>query len=91
MYDSYYGASYDGNSGAMYDSYYMELKAAIEERYKLTYHCRKVTFHTFVPTGPQTVYYRISLRDRHGLVIRQEGRATFKDHRLHLDVVHIAD
>lgn len=75
----------------MYDSYYMELKAAIEERYKLTYHCLSVNFHTFVPASPRTVYYRISLRDRHGLAIRQEGRATFKDHHLQLDVVHVVD
>jgi hypothetical protein len=80
MYDSYY-----------YDSYYMELKTAIEEWYKLTYHCLKVNFHTFVPASPRTVYYRISLRDRQGRSIRQEGRATFQDHRLQLDVVHMAD
>jgi hypothetical protein len=75
----------------MYDSYYMELKAAIEELYKSTYHCLTVNFHTFVPASPRTAYYRISLRDRHGLSIRQEGRATFKDHHLHLDVVYLAD
>ena len=75
----------------MYDSYYIELKAAIEERYKLTYHCLRVNFHTFVLESPRSVYYRISFRDRHGLAIRQEGRAMFKDHRLQLDVVHIAD
>lgn len=75
----------------MYDSYFMELKTAIEEQYKLTYHCLSVNFHTFVPASPRTVYYRISLRDRHGLSIRQEGRATFKDHHLQLDVVHLAD
>ena len=75
----------------MYDSYYMELKAAIEERYKLTYHCLTVNFHTFVPASPRAAYYRVSLRDRHGFSVRQEGRATFKDHRLQLDVVYRAD
>ncbi len=75
----------------MYDSYYMELKTAIEECYKSTYHCLGVTFHRFVPASPRAAYYRISLRDRHGLAIRQEGRATFKDHCLQLDVVHLAD
>ena len=75
----------------MYDSYYMELKSAIEERYRLTYHCLTVYFHTFVPASPRTAYYRISFRDRHGLAIRQEGQATFQGHRLHLDVVHIVD
>jgi hypothetical protein len=75
----------------MYDSYYMELKTAIEEQYKLTYHCLTVNFHTFLPASPRTAYYRISLRDRRGLAICQEGQATFKGHRLHLDVVHMAD
>ncbi len=75
----------------MYDSYYMELKTAIEECYKLTYHCLSVTFHTFVPASPRAAYYRISLRDSRGLAVRQEGRATFKDHRLQLDVIHLVD
>ena len=75
----------------MYDSYYMELKTAIEECYKLTYHCLTVNFHTFVPASPRTAYYRISLRDRRGLAIRHEGRAMFKDHHLQLDVVYPAD
>jgi len=75
----------------MYDSYYMELKTAIEECYKLTYHCHSVNFHTFMPASPQAVYYRISLCDRRGLAIRHEGRATFKNHRLQLDVVYPAD
>lgn len=75
----------------MYDSYYMELKTAIEECYKLTYHCLSVNFHTFVPASPRAAYYRVSLRDSHGNPIRQEGRATFKDHRLQLDVIYRAD
>ena len=75
----------------MYDSYYMELKTAIEESYKSRYHCLNVTFHKFVPASPRTAYYRISLRDRHGFPVRQEGRATFKDHRLQLDVVYLVD